>query len=59
VVSRQPAERRIQAQMPVDEKRRRADYVIDTSGRVNETRQQVEELYPELMRLAIENRALG
>ncbi len=51
-LSREQAERRIQAQMPGDEKRRRADYVIDTSGSIEETRRQVEDLYPDLVRLA-------
>jgi dephospho-CoA kinase len=49
---REQAERRIEAQMPVDEKRRRADYVIDTSGTIADTRRQVETLYRELKRLA-------
>ncbi len=52
VLSREQAERRIQAQMPGDEKRRRADYVIDTSGSVEDTRRQVEALYPELEQLS-------
>lgn len=51
-LSSEQAERRIQAQMPGDEKRRRADYVIDTSGSVEETRRQVEALYPQLELLA-------
>jgi dephospho-CoA kinase len=51
-LSREEAERRINAQMPGDEKRRRADYVIDCSGTMEETRRQVEALYPELKRLA-------
>ena len=51
-LSRDQAERRIQAQMPADEKRRRADYVIDTSGSREDTRRQVEALFPELVRLA-------
>ncbi len=51
-VSRQEAERRIRAQMPLEEKRRRADYVIDCSGSKEETRRQVEALFPELERLA-------
>ena len=38
--------------MPVEEKRRRADYVIDCSGRLDKTRRQVEALYPKLARLA-------
>ena len=46
------AERRIHAQMPPDEKCRRADYVIDCSGTLEDTRRQVEALYPELKRLA-------
>jgi len=51
-LTREQAERRIQAQMPADEKRRRADYVIDTSGSREDTRRQVEALFPELVRLA-------
>jgi len=52
-LSRQEAEQRIAAQMPVDQKRRRADYEIDSSGRMENTRAQVEALYPELQRLAL------
>lgn len=39
--SRAEAERRVAAQMPIDEKRRLADHVIDNSGTVAETRRQV------------------
>jgi dephospho-CoA kinase len=45
---RAEAERRIAAQMPVEEKRRRADYVIDCSGELEQTRKQVVDLYPQL-----------
>ncbi len=41
-------ERRSQAQWPDDEKVRRADYVIDNSGPLEQTRQQVEEIYRDL-----------
>ena len=51
-LSREQAERRIKAQMPTEEKRCRADYVIDCSGSIEETRQQVAALYPELKRVA-------
>jgi len=51
-LARQEAERRIGAQMPGDEKRRRADYVIDCSGSLEETQRQVAALYPELRRIA-------
>jgi dephospho-CoA kinase len=51
-LSRQDALRRMASQTPVEEKRRRADYVIDCSGSLEETRAQVEALYPELERLA-------
>ncbi len=51
-LERAEAERRIAAQMPAEEKRRRADYVIDCSGTKENTRQQVAALYPELRRLA-------
>jgi dephospho-CoA kinase len=49
---REEAERRIAAQMPVEEKRRRADYVIDCSGSLEDTRQQVESLFAQLKQLA-------
>ena len=35
------AERRIEAQLPIDEKRMMADHVIDNSGTIKETRAQV------------------
>lgn len=43
------AERRIATQMPAEEKRRRADYLIDCSGNLDETRKQVELLYRALV----------
>ena len=45
------AEQRIASQMPAEEKRRRADFVIDCSGSLEETRRQVEALYPHLCAL--------
>ncbi len=48
---RHEAEQRIAAQMPVEEKRRRADYVIDCSGPKEHTREQVERIYPQLRSL--------
>ena len=50
-LGREEAERRIQSQMPADAKRRRADYVVDCSGSLDETRRQVEALYPQLREL--------
>ncbi len=50
-VSREEAERRIRAQMPVEEKRRRADYVIDCSGSMEDTRRQAEAIYLDLRRI--------
>ena len=47
-LSREDALRRRASQ----EKRRRADYVIDCSGSLEETQAQVEALYPEIKRLA-------
>jgi dephospho-CoA kinase len=40
--------------MPPEEKRRRADYVIDCSGSKERTREQVEAIYPELERVVAE-----
>lgn len=51
-LSREEAERRIAAQMPAEEKRRRADYVIDCSGTLEETRAQVGELFLKLQKIA-------
>lgn len=45
---RAEAERRIAAQLPIDEKREMADHVIDNSGTPEETRAQVEALYARL-----------
>ena len=50
--TREEAEQRIASQMPAEEKRRRADFVIDCSGTLEETRRQVEALYPVLQDLA-------
>ena len=49
-LSREDAERRIAAQMPADEKRRRADYAIDSSGSREHTREQSHTIYRELER---------
>ena len=46
-------ERRSKAQIPDDEKARRADYVIDNSGPLERTRQQVERIYAQLKIMAI------
>lgn len=51
-LSAEDAERRISSQMPSDEKRKRADYVIDCSGTLEATRRQVRVVYDELSRLA-------
>ena len=44
-VTREEAELRVAAQMPSEEKRRYADYEIDTSGTQEETRARVTEIY--------------
>jgi dephospho-CoA kinase len=51
-ISRQDALRRMASQIPAEEKRHRADYLIDCSKSLEETRAQVEALYPEIKRLA-------
>jgi dephospho-CoA kinase len=52
-ISREAAEQRIASQMPAEEKRRRADFLVDCSGSIEETRTQVESLYPTLQRLTV------
>jgi len=46
--ARVEVERRSRAQLPNEEKMRRADFVIDNSGPLDVTRQQVERIYTEL-----------
>jgi dephospho-CoA kinase len=50
--ARAEVERRSKAQMTDDEKVRRADFVVDNSGPVELTRQQVERIYSELKMMA-------
>lgn len=45
-------ERRMAAQIPPEEKKRRADYVIDTSTPLIDTERQVKEVYTQLQALA-------
>lgn len=51
--AREEVERRCKAQLPDEEKIRRADYVVDNSGALERTRQQVERIYAVLKVLAI------
>jgi dephospho-CoA kinase len=53
--ARAEVERRSSAQLPDEEKVRRAHYVIDNSGDPEETRAQVEKVWKELKQLAISN----
>ncbi len=47
-LTREDAERRVAAQIPGDEKKGRADFVIDSSGPLENTRAQVERIYASL-----------
>ena len=49
-LTRDEALQRIRAQMPQDEKLRFADYTIDTSGTLEETRRRTEAVWAELIR---------
>jgi dephospho-CoA kinase len=51
-LSRTEAERRVAAQMPIEEKRRYGDFLVDTSGSLAETDDRIEELVEELGHLA-------
>jgi len=50
-IGREAAQRRISAQMSSEEKRRYADYEIDTSGSYDETRQRTVEAHRKLLEL--------
>jgi dephospho-CoA kinase len=51
-LSREEAEKRIAAQMPQDEKKKYADFLIDTSGSFEPARTQTEAVFHELKKLA-------
>jgi dephospho-CoA kinase len=51
-LSETEARQRIESQLPIGEKARRADYLIDTSGSVQETDRQVLEVWEKLRALA-------
>jgi dephospho-CoA kinase len=51
-ISGDEADRRIRAQLSIEEKRRRADHVIDTSGSVAETDRAVDEILDALREAA-------
>jgi dephospho-CoA kinase len=53
-ITREDAERRVAAQMSSEEKRRYADFEIDTSGTMEETRLRVIEIYDALLDVAQE-----
>lgn len=48
--TREEAQARVRAQMPIEEKRRLADHVIDNSGSLKETQRQVRALFARLLR---------
>jgi dephospho-CoA kinase len=50
-LSRAEAEKRIAAQMPIGEKRRYGDFLVDTSGSLTETEARVDELVEELRKI--------
>lgn len=50
-LSREEAEKRISAQMSQEEKKKFADYLIDTSEGFNDTRRQTEEVYTALQHI--------
>ncbi|MBN1568470.1 MAG: dephospho-CoA kinase [Acidobacteria bacterium] len=47
------ARARIASQLPIEEKLKLADYVIDTSGTLKQTRDQVEKIYRDLLALEV------
>ena len=51
-LSLEDAQRRISSQMPQEEKKSYADFLIDTSGSLESTRQQVEDVFRQLKELS-------
>jgi len=55
-LSREEAQRRIDSQMPQEEKQRFADFLIDTSDGFEQTRQRTREVYEQLVRLRLKHK---
>jgi dephospho-CoA kinase len=51
-LSEADARARIESQMPIEDKRQRADYIVNNAGQIEETRQQVEHIWANLCREA-------
>lgn len=49
-LSREEAQKRIKAQLPIEEKLKYADYIIDASGTIEETIAQTERVYQSLLK---------
>jgi len=47
-ISRRNALKRLKAQLPIQIKKKRADYLIDNNGPKQKTRKQVEDIYDQL-----------
>jgi dephospho-CoA kinase len=58
-LSDEQIEARIRSQMPMEEKAKYADYLIDTSGSLEDTRRQVESVFRELKALAVNSKRPG
>ena len=54
-ISQEEAERRVASQMPQEEKKRYADFLIDTSGGFEDTRRQTVKVYEKLGKLVSSN----
>jgi dephospho-CoA kinase len=55
-LSREEAERRINSQMPQEEKQRFADFLIDTSDGFEQTRQRTRKVYEQLVQLRLKHK---
>jgi dephospho-CoA kinase len=58
-LSEEQIEARIRSQMPMEEKAKYADYLIDTSGSLEDTRTQVAGVFRELKALVVNSKRRG
>ncbi len=58
-LTREAAEQRLHSQMPAESKKEYADYLVDCSGTLAKTEEQVERIYQELQGLAQSSRPEG